>query len=68
MSGAYGYASLYLGNQSIAVTGYGSGPEEVFLGSGAVTFQGGSGSNYVFSHAPPTIGTPRMRLMVAPSI
>ena len=44
-----GAATLYLGSQSIAVTGYGSGSEQVYLGSGAVTFQGGSGSNYVYS-------------------
>ena len=44
-----GFATLYLGSQSIAVTGYGSGSEQVYLGSGAVTFQGGSGYNYVYS-------------------
>jgi hypothetical protein len=44
-----GWTTLYLGSQSVAVTGYGSGSEQVLLGSGAVTFQGGSGSNYVSS-------------------
>src|SRR4051794_24933496 len=38
-----GYVNLYLGNQSIAVTGYGSGSEQLRLGSGAVTFHAGSG-------------------------
>src|SRR5262245_34803999 len=46
-----GGAALYLGSQSIAVTGYGSGWEQVLLGSGAVTFQGGSGSNFVYSNS-----------------
>ncbi len=44
-------ATLTLGNQSIAVTGYGSGSEYVNLGSGAVTFQGGSGDNNVYSYS-----------------
>src|SRR5262249_22208226 len=46
-----GTAYLALGSQSVAVTGYGSGMEQVNLGSGAVTFQGGSGSNYVYSNS-----------------
>ena len=44
-----GGAALYLGSQSIGVTGYGSGSENLYLGSGAVTFQGGSGDDYVLS-------------------
>jgi hypothetical protein len=45
-----GTAALYLGSQSVAVTSYGSGSEQVILGSGAVTFQGGSDYyNYVIS-------------------
>jgi RTX calcium-binding nonapeptide repeat (4 copies) len=31
-------AAVYLGSQSIAVTGYGAGDKQVYLGSGAVTF------------------------------
>ena len=44
-------AHLYLGSQSVAVIGaVGPATElRVYLGSGAVTFQGGSGSNYVYS-------------------
>jgi len=44
-----GAATLNLGNQSIAITGYGSGQEIVYLGSGAISLQGGSGSNTIYS-------------------
>src|SRR2546421_6068964 len=33
-----GTAEVHLGNSSIAVTGYGSGSEYLYLGGGAVTF------------------------------
>jgi hypothetical protein len=46
-----GAATLVLGSQPIAVTGYGSGTENLYLGSGAITFQGGSGSNTIFSNS-----------------
>jgi Ca2+-binding RTX toxin-like protein len=47
-------ASLYLGSQSIAVAGYGASSVAVYLGSGAVTFQGGGGggNRYVVSYSP----------------
>src|SRR5262249_390565 len=45
-------AFLFLGNQSIAVTEYGSGNDGVYLGSGAVTLQGGTGYNSVYSYSP----------------
>src|SRR5262245_7939149 len=41
------YAHLYLGNQSISVTGSGSGTEVLHLGSGQIVFHGGSGDNVV---------------------
>ena len=44
-------AILFLGSESIAVTGYGAGWESLFLGSGAVTFVGGSGPNRVHSNS-----------------
>ena len=40
-----GSANLSLGSQSNAIRGYGSGGEDLTPGSGAVTFQGGGGSN-----------------------
>ena len=43
-------ANLYLGSQSVAVIGE-PAADRVYLGSGAVTFQGGSGSNYVHSNS-----------------
>ena len=46
-------AAVYLGSQSIAVTGYGAGDKYVYLGSGAVTFQAAdSGLCIVSSNAP----------------
>ena len=47
-----GTATLFLGNQSIAVTGYGGGNEDVRLGSGAITFHGGAGYNGIYSYSP----------------
>ena len=47
-----GIATLYLGSQSIGVTGNGSGSEHVYLGSGAVTFQKVNGPNVVYSTSP----------------
>ena len=44
-----GGATLFLGNQPIAVTGYGSGSEDLRLGSGAITFHGGTGYNAIYS-------------------
>jgi Ca2+-binding RTX toxin-like protein len=44
-----GDVNLYLGSQAIEVIGYGSGRDQVYLGSGAVRFQGGSGTNLVYS-------------------
>src|SRR5262245_17981766 len=44
-----GPAHLYLGSQAIAVTGYGSGQEYIYLGSGATTLQAGNGSNAIYS-------------------
>jgi hypothetical protein len=46
-------ASLVLGSQAIAVTGSGStSAENLTLGSGAVTFQGGSGGSTIYSASP----------------
>jgi hypothetical protein len=44
-----GTASLYLGSQPITVTGLGSGSEYVYLGGGQTTYNGGSGSNIIWS-------------------
>jgi MFS family permease len=46
-----GVAELDLGSQPIAVTGYGSGSDRLYLGSGAITFHGGSGPNHIFSNS-----------------
>jgi hypothetical protein len=44
-----GYATLFLGSQAITVTGLGSGVENLYLGAGQTTYQGGAGSNQIFS-------------------
>ena len=43
------HSALYLGSQSIAVTANGAGASLVWLGSGAVTFQGNPGYDAVAS-------------------
>jgi Bacterial Ig-like domain/Bacterial Ig domain len=44
---------LYLGSQTLVVTGFGSVDDILYLGSGATTFQGGSGKyNLIYSSSP----------------